>query len=188
MQEEGRLAQDARAGSGEAFAKLYEMYFDRVFRYVLVRVGNPAEAEDLAGDVFIRAYESLKSYQWRGVPFSAWLFRIAHNRIVDHLRKEGGKEPVYLDGPIGLEGEDPHEQAVLSINVEETKRAMAELTDAQRHVIALRFASGLSIAETARAMQKNEGAIKALQHSAVRALRRVMERRGVLGQIQAKDA
>lgn len=187
VQEEARLAQAAKEGSGEAFARLYELYFERVYRYVLVRVGNPAQAEDLAGDVFIRAFEALKSYAWRGVPFSAWLFRIAHNRVVDHHRKEAGREPVYLDGPVSFEGDDPHDAVVLKMNIEAALGALEELTNSQRQVIALRFASGLSIAETAKAMGKNEGAIKALQHSAIRALRRVLERRGTLEKVKASD-
>jgi RNA polymerase sigma-70 factor (ECF subfamily) len=180
VQDEQRLVKAAQRGDAEAFAKLYESYFERVLHYVVARVGNRAEAEDLAGDVFIRAYEALGTYQWRGLPFSTWLFRIAHNRVVDYLRKLGSREVVYLEQPSVLEGanEDPDQELEAKWSLQQVLNAMVDLTISQRQVIALRFASGMSLAETAKVMGKNEGAIKALQHSAVKALRRAVERRG----------
>lgn len=180
MQSDEQLAKAAQQGDVQAFAQLYEHYVASVYRYVVARVGSKTEAEDLTGDIFIRAFESIRSYEWRGVPFSSWLFKIGHNRIVDHFRKEGSKEFVYMDGPLSLDGPDPHDAVELKINMEEALSALKELTEAQRQVIALRFASGLSLAETAAVMRKKEGAIKALQHSAIQALRRTLERRGKL--------
>ena len=178
VQDEHSLVREAQQGNAGAFAKIYETYFDRVFRYAVVRVGNAAEAEDIAEDVFLRALESIRSFQWRGVPFSAWLFRIAHNLLTDRLRSKGRHEELALDEemPLADTRQDPSDFVETKISVEHMLASMEHLTDAQRQVLALRFGSGLSITETAEAMNKNEGAIKALQHSAVHALRRHMAR------------
>ena len=97
MQEELNLVQRARQGDHQAFAQLYENHFDKIFRYVVLKIGNQAEAEDMTQQVFVRAYESIGSYQWQGVPFTAWLFRIAHNQMVDYVRKQSKKQTVSLD-------------------------------------------------------------------------------------------
>ncbi|GAH71496.1 unnamed protein product, partial [marine sediment metagenome] len=76
-------------GDGGAFAQLYEEHFDRIYRYVYLKVGNQAEAEDLTQEVFVKALEAIGSYKWRNLPFVAWLFRIAHNQVIDYLRKQG---------------------------------------------------------------------------------------------------
>ena len=178
VQDEHSLVREAQQGNAGAFAKIYETYFDRVFRYVVVRVGNTAEAEDITQDVFLRALDSIRSFQWRGVPFSAWLFRIAHNLLTDRLRSRGRHEEIALDDemPLADTRQDPSAFVEIKISVEQMLVSMQNLTDAQRQVLALRFGSGLSITETAEAMKKNEGAIKALQHSAVQALRRHLAR------------
>ncbi len=167
-----------QAGDRTAFEGIYESYYDRIFRYVLVRTGNRAEAEDLAADVFLKAYEAIGSYVPRGLPFAAWLFRIAHNLVVDHLRRRSRRPTAQLDESLPLTGGDPEEEVVFSLTYADVRAAMTEITDSQRQVIALRFGAGLSIAETAEAMKKNQGAIKALQHSSIGALRRRLAGRG----------
>ena len=97
MQEESNLVHRARQGDHEAFAQLYENHFDKIFRYVVMKIRNQAEAEDMTQQVFVRAYESIGSYQWKGIPFTAWLFRIAHNQMVDYVRKQSKKPTVSLD-------------------------------------------------------------------------------------------
>ncbi len=97
MQEELKLVQRARQGDHQAFAQLYESHFAKIFRYVVLKIGNQAEAEDMTQQVFVRAYESIGSYQWQGVPFTAWLFRIAHNQMVDYVRKQSKKPTVSLE-------------------------------------------------------------------------------------------
>ena len=173
MQEERGLVERAQRGDGEAFARLYEENFDRIYRYIALRVGSGADAEDLTAQVFLKAWESIASFRWRGVSFSAWLFRIARNLAIDHLRKEGrkgrlGDEPVYHL--------DPAVVAEKRLTIEQLVIAVEGLTLAQRDVIALRFAAGLSIAETAKVLGKREGAVKALQHSALVALRKRLYR------------
>ncbi len=124
--------------------------------------------------VFLSAFKSISSYKWKGVPFSAWLFRIAHNRIVDFLRKKSKRVTVSLDESLASGSSNPGLEAERNLEIADLVSAARRLTDAQQEVISLRFAGGLPIAEVARIMGKSQGAIKALQHSAVAALRRVM--------------
>ena len=175
MQEELDLVQRARQGEQEAFAQLYENHFDKIFRYVVLKIRNQAEAEDMAQQVFIKAYESIGSYQSQGVPFTAWLFRIAHNQMVDYVRKQSKRQTVPLDESLQIMDDcDVEHEVETKIEMEKVVLATAKLTKAQREVISLRFAGGLSITEAAKTMRKSEGAIKALQHSAILALRKAL--------------
>ena len=175
MQEELDLVQRARQGEQEAFAQLYESHFDKIFRYVVLKIRNQAEAEDMAQQVFIKAYESIGSYQSQGVPFTAWLFRIAHNQMVDYVRKQSKRQTVPLDESLQIMDDcDVEHEVETKIEMEKVVLATAKLTKAQREVISLRFAGGLSITEAAKTMRKSEGAIKALQHSAILALRKTL--------------
>ena len=175
MQEEERLVHQAQQGDAGAYGKLYDIHFDKVFRYLYVRCGNRTDAEDLAEEVFLRGWQSINSFRWQGVSYAAWLMRIAHNLLVDHFRKK--REPVYLDERPALPpSASPEASVEQRLAVEQVMQATKELTDLQRQVIALRFCAGLSVAETAKAMGKQEGAVKAMQHSAVAAIRRVLNR------------
>ncbi len=176
MQDEKNLVHKACGGDKEAFATLYESHFDKIYRYVVIKIGNRTEAEDMTQQVFIKAYESIGSYQYQGVPFSSWLFRIAHNQIVDFIRKESKKPTVQLDESLPIMGDsDPQGEVELKLNVEQVVLASKQLTKAQREVISLRFAGGLSIAEVATTMKRSENAVKALQHSAILALRKCLK-------------
>ena len=97
MQDEQNLVHRARKGDKEAFTELYESHFDRIYRYLALKIGNKTEAEDMTQQVFIKAYESIGSYNWEGIHFSARLFRIAHNQMVDFVRKESKVKTIPLD-------------------------------------------------------------------------------------------
>ena len=175
---EESLVLASQQGDLSAFAGIYDAHYTRVYRYVLVRVGNTAEAEDLAGEVFLRALESLSSYKQRGLPFGAWLFRIAHNLVVDHVRRKAKRPTTQLEDDLPLLGDAPDDLVAMGLTMDDARKAMLALTDNQRQVLALRFGGGLSLAETAQAMGKNENAIKAMQHSAIGAMRRGMTKMG----------
>lgn len=129
--------------------------------------------------VFIRAYESIGSYKSQGVPFSAWLYRIAHNQMVDFVRKESKKQTVPLDESMPILGNsNPEHEVEIKVALEKVIAASKLLTKAQREVVSLRFGGGLSINEVAQTMKKSEGAIKALQHSAIQALRKTLVAEG----------
>ena len=169
------LVDRARAGDEAALSELYQSYFPRVYRYILARTGNTHDAEDLAEEVFMRVLEAIERFQWREAPFSAWLFRIAHNAVISQRRKETarGKTGPLTDGlPIDSDGPDELIERRLVLN--EVMEAAKRLPEAQRQVIALRFGAGLSVAETARAMNKGEGNVKVIQHKAIGKLREMM--------------
>ena len=172
MQNEESLVRRAQKHDQEAFAQLYEEHFDKIYRYLALRIGNEMEAEDMTQQVFLNALQSISSFRWKGVPFSAWLFRIAHNQAVDYLRKKPKRTSVPLDESLADSGDTPQSAAERKLDVERLLSATSQLTEAQREVISLRFTSELSIAEVSRVMGKSQGAVKALQHSAIVALRR----------------
>jgi RNA polymerase sigma-70 factor (ECF subfamily) len=175
VQEELDLVRRARLGDHEAFAQLYEAHFDKIFRYVVLKIRNQTEAEDMTQQVFVKAYESIGSYQNQGVPFTAWLFRIAHNQMVDYVRKSAKQQTTWLDEDMPIRDDSDLEGEVeTKIEMEKVVLAAKNLTKAQQEVISLRFAGGLSITEAAKTMRKSEGAIKALQHSAILALRKTL--------------
>jgi RNA polymerase sigma-70 factor (ECF subfamily) len=165
------LIRGAQQADVEAFGELYRRHFERVYRYVAFQVRSEVEAEDLTADVFLRAYRAIGGYQSRGVPFSAWLFRIARNSVIDFWRRRRPMAP--LESVVGASAEVSHDDALeRALLKEEIATAMARLTDAQRQVLALRFGAGLASAEVARIMKRSEGAVKALQHAGLDTLRR----------------
>jgi RNA polymerase sigma-70 factor (ECF subfamily) len=182
-----RLVQGAQDGNLGAFSRLYELFFDRVYRYMMARVGNAAEAEDLTQELFLKVMASLGSYRFQGPPFAAWLFRIAHNLAVDRARRrKSAGESVSLDEALSLPaGGSVEEEALRSLEHQAVRGAIERLTELQRQAVLLRFMAGLSLAETASAMGRNENAVKALQHSALRALRRLLA--GQLGEVPAGE-
>jgi RNA polymerase sigma-70 factor (ECF subfamily) len=171
---EEELVRRAQQRDQAAFTQLYEGYFDKIYRYVVLRVRDQAEAEDITQQVFLKALRSISSFQWRGIPFSAWLFRIARNQVVDHQRKRARQATLPLDETVAGIGDDPQLLLEQKLSIKQLMVATKRLTEAQREVISLRFAGELPIAEVARIMNKSQGAIKALQHSAIVALRKVL--------------
>lgn len=155
-------------------AGLYDDMYDRVARYAYARMGDPTGAEDVAGEVFLRALESLDSYEERGVPMQAWLFTIARNLVVDHLRKRGGYEVLHPHDVAVADDSDPMAGVETGIELEQVKKAMQELTPGQREVVALRFFGELSSAEVATIMGKRPGAVREMQRAAINRLRRMV--------------
>ncbi len=175
MQDEESLVRRAQHHDQEAFAQLYEEHFDKIYRYVTLKIGNETEAEDMTQQVFLNALQSISSFKWKGVPFSAWLFRIAHNQVVDYLRSKK-RTAVPLDESLTSSNSNDNPQLVVEqkLDIERLLLATHQLTEAQREVISLRFAGELPIAQVAKAMGKSQGAVKALQHSAIVALRKAL--------------
>ena len=174
VQDEQNLVNRAQNGDEEAFSQIYEEYFNKIYRYVVVRMGDEMEAEDLTQQVFLKALQSIGSFKWRGTPFSSWLYRIAHNQVVDYLRKKKRRTTVPLDEIQVAVDRDPQDEVEKGFDLQRLASAMHHLTESQRSVISLRFTSELSTAEVAQVLGKSQGAIKALQHSAVVALRRLL--------------
>lgn len=154
---------------------LYRAYVQPIYRYMLLRVGDPAQAEDLAAEVFLRVVDGMPRYQRRGLPFGAWLFRIARDRVTDHYRRAARRPTSRLDDTLPADDPGPHWSAETAETHEELYAAMRQLTDEQREVIQFRFIEEWSLETTARAMNKSVNAVKALQHRALNALHRKMK-------------
>ncbi|MDY7018506.1 MAG: sigma-70 family RNA polymerase sigma factor [Chloroflexota bacterium] len=174
MSIEKEVVTQAVKGDGKAFAQLYEEHFDKIYRYIYLRLGNRTEAEDLTQEVFVKALEAIGSYKWRDLPFTSWLFRIAHNQVIDYLRKESKQEKQCWDDNIRINGSSPEAIAERELEAEELNENIKKLSPAQREVISLRFGAELSIAEAAKTLGKSTGTVKALQYNAVVALRKMM--------------
>ena len=186
------LVNGAKDGDESSFAALYELYFDRIYRYVYFKMRDPVEAEDVTGEVFLKMLESIHSFKWQGFPFSSWLFRIAHNMVVDHFRRKGRRPTVPLDDAspaIGAYSWDADGYIDRKLTLQEVYDAMDDLTDLQREVISLRFAGELSVAETAEAVGRKPNAVKALQHAGLKKLRNLMpEEPSLAGALRQGDA
>lgn len=173
---QSRLIKRAKGYDPEALDELYSRYADVVFRYIYYRVGDRQVAEDLVGDVFVRAMEALPAYQDVGSPFEAWLYRIAHARVVDYYRRQKVRQTAVLDEQVIADGRsDPDRLLAQSDDVGRVWAALSQLTDEQQQVVSLRFIAGYSTAEVAKVVGKTEGAVRALQHRALASLRRLLE-------------
>lgn len=155
-------------------AGLFEQYYDRIARYVYVRIGNRMEAEDIAGEVFLKAFQSLKSYQERDVPMQSWLFRIAHNLTIDYFRKMDKYKTVPIDTVVIPDDNDPAQAAEKKIEFERVTEAMKQLTSDQREVVSLRFLGGLPSREVAAILKKSDGAVREMQRAAIDKLRGIL--------------
>lgn len=147
------------------FADLYRMHFDRVYAYVARRVATRSDAQDLTAEVFQQALANLGRFEWRGVPFAAWLYRIAANAVTDHHHRTVQNQNVPQDPEPGQEEDESAERRAFLY------RAVRDLPVDQRRVIEMRFAEERSIAEIARVLGRSEGAVKQLQFRALRSLR-----------------
>jgi RNA polymerase sigma-70 factor, ECF subfamily len=167
-----RLVTEARDGDAWAFGLLFDHYHLPVYRYIASRVHRPSDAEDLTQLVFVKALEALPRYEARGIPFGGWLFRLARNTVIDHVRTR--HDHADLDAARGQVGREagPDEVTVARQELDEVAAALAELTEDQREAIALRFFAGLSAREAAAVMGKQEGTIRGLQFRAIATLRR----------------
>ena len=168
-----RLAQE---GSADAFGELYNIYSDTVFRYIYYRVSTKSLAEDLTSETFLRALRRITTFSWQGRDFGAWLVTIARNLVADHFKSSRHR----MEVPTGemLDSNEveasPEDSVLEHLSNEALLGAVHRLNDQQRECVTLRFLQGLSVAETADIMGKNEGAIKTLQYRAVRTLARLL--------------
>ena len=168
----------AQTGDANAFGELYDRYVDVVYRYIYYRVSNVPLAEDLTSETFIRALRRITSYTWQGRDFGAWLVTIARNLIADHFKSGRYRLEVatsdLVEAGADRREEGPENEVLAAITNEALLEAVKTLGAEQQECISLRFLQGMSVAETAAIMGKNEGAIKALQYRAVKSLSRLL--------------
>jgi RNA polymerase sigma-70 factor (ECF subfamily) len=167
------IAEAARSDP-HAFGELYERYYARVYRYVYHRLGNPADAEDVTGLVFMKALEALSTYEPRRNGFAPWLFRITRNAVIDHYRRR--RHMSSIDDLEHRSGEvDPVADVLVGEQREELRGLVQCLSDEQRDVVLMRYVADLSFAEIAATLKKNEPAVRMLLHRGLRKLKAVMD-------------
>ena len=171
---ESVLIARAKAGDAEAISALYERYAPQIRRYIAARVGDPLQAEDICGDVFVKVLESIERYEDRGWPFSAWLYRIAYARTVDVLRQARRRPSLPLDEALLKTFEPPDDAIVARLSYHEIKDVMEVLTQEQQLVLRLRFDEDRSLAEIAQSLGRSIGSVKALQHRGLARLAQVL--------------
>ncbi len=178
-QELRRLVEQAQGGDRHALEELYLLHFDRIYSYLHMSVGNRHDAEDLTTQVFVKMLESIGKFRWRSAPFSAWLFRIAHNLAMDHFRANKRWQPEEeVPEPDPGEGSAAEEEALESIGRQSMLQLIEKLSHEQQQVLTLKFVFNFSNSDAATILDKTDGAIKSLQHRALASLQRQLERSG----------
>jgi RNA polymerase sigma-70 factor (ECF subfamily) len=174
-----RLVERAQKGDREALEELYLMHFDRIYSYLQMTVGNRHDAEDLTNQTFVKMLESIERFQWRKVPISAWLFRIAHNLAMDHFRAhrrwQPEEEPPEPEDSAELSAE---EEALHSIGRQSMLAMIEGLSKDQQQVLTLKFVFNFPNGDVATILGKTEGAVKSLQHRALASLQRELAKTG----------
>jgi RNA polymerase sigma-70 factor (ECF subfamily) len=174
------LVARAQAGDPGAFGEIYDRYSETVYRYIYFRVNNAQLAEDLASETFLRALRRISSFSWQGRAFGAWLVTIARNLVVDHFKSGRYRLEIVKPDVLGSDSPEtdpttsPETAALEKLTNATLLTAVKKLNPDQQECIVLRFLQGFTVAETARTMGKNEGAVKALQYRAVRTLARLL--------------
>jgi RNA polymerase sigma-70 factor, ECF subfamily len=171
------LVARGQQGDRAALEELYLIHFDRIYSYLHVSVGNRHDAEDLTTQTFLKMLEKIGSFKWRSAPFSAWLFRIAHNLAMDHFRSRRRWQPEEeVPEPPGEEEPSAELAAMQTIGRESMLKLIERLSPEQQQVLTLKFVFNLPNAEVAAILDKTEGAIKSLQHRALVSLQKQMQR------------
>jgi len=168
-----KLVERAQAGDRDALEELYLLHFDRIYSYLHMSVGNRHDAEDLTTLTFLKMLESIKRFRWQSVPFSAWLFRIAHNVAMDHFRASKRVQPEEeVPEPIGAEQISAETEAMRSIGRQSMLQMIESLSPEQQQVLTLKFVFNFGNGEVASILGKTEGAVKSLQHRALASLQK----------------
>jgi RNA polymerase sigma-70 factor (ECF subfamily) len=168
-----RLVGLAQDGDREALEALYLLHFDRIYSYLHLSVGNRHDAEDLTTQTFLKMLEAIGRFRWQSAPFSAWLFRIAHNLAMDHFRAAKRWQPEEeVPEPEGAQESSAEEEALQSIGRRGMLRLIEELSNEQQQVLTLKFVFNFSNGEAATVLGKTEGAVKSLQHRALASLQK----------------
>lgn len=175
----------ARVGDIDAVGWLYEQYSNRIYSYAYVRLGDHADAEDVTGQVFLKMIEKIGEFRWRGAGFAAWLFRIAHNQVVDAQRKQSRQHHLSLDGEGILlpsdgtkDGTDPHHYAERRDFLGHLRGCISQLSDLQAQVITLKYAAGLNNPEIAEVMSRSTNAVNSLHYEALKKLEKLLAEKG----------
>jgi len=167
------LVHKAKRGDKEAFGKLYLKHLDSIFRYIFFRVNQDSQqAEDLTEIVFFKTWEKLESFDEQGVGFRAWIYKIAHNTVIDYYRES--KQNVQLNEAIPDESQNVEEKVLQESESKNLLRAIKQLSEEQQEVITMKFIEGMSNKEISKILNKNKDAIRALQYRALKVLKQLL--------------
>jgi RNA polymerase sigma-70 factor, ECF subfamily len=173
MDGEEKIIRAAVGGDSSAFGSLYDHYQAAIYRFIAVKVGSREEAEDITHHVFLSAWQKVNTYRPQGHPFSSWLYQIARNAVIDHYRaRKNDMSLEKLDPESSLIPAVEHFDLGAKMEFEKIHRAIGDLKPDYQDVIILRFIEDMSLKDTATALKKTEGAIKLIQHRAVKELRK----------------
>lgn len=172
---ENLLLEGAQRYDPKALGQIFDAYYDRIYGYIYRRIGHSGLAEDLAGEVFLRLLEAIKTERGPRTNLLAWLYRVAHNLIVDNYRRQSKVTTQPLEDWVVSVPDNPMERVELELMQDQLRIAIGRLTQDQQQVIVLKFVEGLSNAQVGIILGKPEGAIKSLQHRALAAIRRQIE-------------
>ena len=175
------LLEAAQKGQVEAFGELYERHAETIFRFLQAHLGNRLDAEDLTEEVFLRSWQALPFYRQQGIPFSAYLLRIARNALTDHYRRSarrGRHSSIDVEESLPDPRTEPSEAVLARIERQELVKLLQGMNADYRTVLVLRFFSNLSPSETALVMDRSAGAVRVLQHRALAALRKLLKQKG----------
>lgn len=170
---EEKLIKDAIKGEASAFGLLYDKYQLQIYRFVYLKVGHREEAEDLTHQVFLKTWQNIADYHFKGFPFSSWLYEIARNQVIDYYRtKKNNLNLEIIDEPTT---ENPAISNLdKNLDIKKVKKAIFQLNSTQQDIVILRFIEDFSLQETALILKKTETAVKLLQYRAVRNLRKIL--------------
>jgi len=168
------LVRQAQEYDEAAIEALYQTYYPKIYNYAFLQMGDVQAAEDLASDVMLKMIESIQKYTFRGLPFGAWVFRIARNRLIDLHRKRRRRGEVDLSETLSSTLASPQALAERALERGQLQIALKHLTDEQRQVVVLKFIQGFDNRSVGRIMDRSEGAVKSLQHRALGSLRRLL--------------
>lgn len=171
VSEEELLINRAKNGEAEAFGLLYDRYAPKIYRFILIKTGRKADAEDLTSQVFMRAWESIGNFEFQGFPFSSWLYRIAGNSVIDYYRTFRSHQDVEEVAEAVQASEDYAGDLDLKADTDRIRSAIRLLDQDQQNVVVMRFVDELSTKEIAAALGKSEGAIRVIQHRALKNLK-----------------
>src|SRR5882762_5307506 len=167
------LVDRAQKADRDALEELYLIHFDRIYSYLHMSVGNRHDAEDLTTQTFLKMLESIGRFRWQSAPFSAWLFRIAHNLAMDHFRARRRWQPEEeVPEPVGSEEPSAELEAMQSIGRQSMLELIEKLSPEQQQVLTLKFVFNFANADVAKILDMTDGAIKSLQHRALASLQK----------------
>ena len=177
MEDEKQLVLRAQKGDNVAFGMLYDRHLPAIYRFILLKVGGrKGEAEDLTAEVFLSAWQNVSRFEFKGYPFSSWLYRIARNAVIDHYRTskknvslEAVPEEVFADKP------ETDERVDANLAIARVQAQLVKLEPAYQDVLIMKFVEDMSNSEIAAALQKSEGAVRVIQHRALKQLKRLLE-------------